>query len=107
MRNWRAVLGAGLLPVLWGPTTWDWKDVSHEERVAKAMTGVAPGAIVLAHDGFAGPDDGACDGPPPSVDRGELVRSVLDGYAERGLQARSLGNALDSGSLVRETWFHG
>jgi peptidoglycan/xylan/chitin deacetylase (PgdA/CDA1 family) len=106
MRNWRAVLGAGLLPVLWGPTTWDWKDVSHEERVAKAMTGVAPGAIVLAHDGFAGPDDGACDGPPPSVERGELVRSVLDGYAERGLQARSLGAALDRGSLVRETWFH-
>jgi len=107
MRNWRAVLGAGLLPVLWGPTTWDWKDVTAEERVAKAMTGVVPGAIVLAHDGFAGPDDGACDGPPPQLDRGELISSVLHGYGERGLSARSLGDALGTGSLVRETWFHG
>lgn len=106
MRNWRAVLGAGLLPVLWGPTTWDWKDVSPAERVAKAMNGVTPGAIVLAHDGFAGPEDGACDGPPPQVDRGELITSVLGGYAERGLAARSLGDALGTGSLVRETWFH-
>jgi peptidoglycan/xylan/chitin deacetylase (PgdA/CDA1 family) len=107
VRNWRAVLGAGLLPVLWGPTTWDWKDVPPEERVAKAMIGVAPGAIVLAHDGFAGPEDGACDGPPPQLERGELIGSVLHGYAERGLAARSLGDALADGSLVRETWFHG
>ncbi len=106
VRNWRAVTGAGLLPVLWGPTTWDWKDVSPEERVAKAMTGVVPGSIVLAHDGFAGPADGACDGPPPQVDRGRLITSVLQGYAGRGLRARSLGNALTAGSLVRETWFH-
>jgi peptidoglycan/xylan/chitin deacetylase (PgdA/CDA1 family) len=107
MRNWRAVVDAGLLPVLWGPTTWDWRDVSPEERLAKAMTGVTRGSIVLAHDGFAGPDDGACDGPPPRLDRGGLVRAVLDGYAERGFSARSLGAALDAGSLVRETWFHG
>lgn len=107
MRNWRAVTGAGLLPVLWGPTTWDWRDVSPEERVAKAMTGVAPGAIVLAHDGFAGPADGACDGPPPRLDRGELISSVLHGYGERGLSAVSLGDALGTGSLVRETWFPG
>ncbi|SNS73437.1 Polysaccharide deacetylase [Geodermatophilus pulveris] len=107
LRNWRAVTGAGLLPVLWGPTTWDWKDIPHAERVAKAMTGVAPGSIVLAHDGFAGPEDGACDGPPPRVDRGELVTSVLDGYAGLGLRARSLGDALEAGSLVRETWFPG
>jgi peptidoglycan/xylan/chitin deacetylase (PgdA/CDA1 family) len=107
LRNWRAVIGAGLLPVLWGPTTWDWKEVSPEARVAKAMTGVARGAIVLAHDGYAGPEDGACDGPPPQVDRGELITSVLQGYAERGLGARSLGDALTVGSLVRETWFHG
>ncbi|MGY1606524.1 MULTISPECIES: polysaccharide deacetylase family protein [unclassified Geodermatophilus] len=106
MRNWRAALDAGLLPVLWGPTTWDWRDVSPEERLAKAMAGVTRGSIVLAHDGFAGPEDAACDGPPPQVDRGELVRAVLEGYAERGLGARSLQAALDAGSLVRETWFH-
>ena len=107
VRNWRAVTGAGMVPVLWGPTTWDWKDVSDEERLAKAQRGIAPGAIVLAHDGFAGPEDGACDGPPPLVDRGELIAAVLDGYAAKGLRARSLEQALGRGSLVRESWFPG
>jgi peptidoglycan/xylan/chitin deacetylase (PgdA/CDA1 family) len=108
VRNWRAVTAAGMLPVLWGPTTWDWKsDVSDAERVTKSLQGVSRGAIVLAHDGFAGPEDGACDGPPPVLDRGELVARVLDGYADRGLRARSLGQALGDGALVRETWFPG
>ncbi|MGY1708520.1 polysaccharide deacetylase family protein [Geodermatophilus sp. SYSU D00758] len=107
VRNWRAATAAGLLPVLWGPTTWDWKDVPDAERVARAQQGVRPGAIVLAHDGFAGPEDGAGDGPPPVLDRGELIAGVLAGWAERGLAARSLQHALERGALVRETWFPG
>ncbi len=107
LRNWRAVTGAGLVPVLWGPTTWDWKDVPVAERVARSQRGIRPGAVVLAHDGFAGPDDGACDGPPPRFDRGELVTGVLEAYAERGLSARSLEQSLRSGVLVREPWFPG
>jgi len=105
--DWRAARAAGLLPVLWGPTTWDWKDVPAAERIAKALEGLRPGAIVLAHDGFAGPEDGACDGPPPVLDRGELIARVLEGYAEQGISARSLDAALTNGSLVRETWFPG
>lgn len=105
--NWRAITGAGLVPVLWRPTTWDWKDVPDTERLAKAQEGIGPGAIVLAHDGFAGPADGACDGPPPELDRGALITGVLERYAERGLSARSLEQALVSGRLVRETWFPG
>lgn len=108
VRNWRAVTAAGMLPVLWGPTTWDWKsDVSDAARLDRSLQGVARGSIVLAHDGFAGPEDGACDGPPPVLDRGELIAAVLDGYAARGLRARSLGQALGEGGLVRETWFPG
>ena len=107
VRNWRSVTAAGMLPVLWGPTTWDWKDVPHDERVTKAQQGLAPGAIVLAHDGFAGPEDGACDGPPPVLDRGELIAAVLEGYEAQGLRARSLEHALGQGSLVRESWFPG
>jgi peptidoglycan/xylan/chitin deacetylase (PgdA/CDA1 family) len=107
VRNWRAVTAAGMVPVLWGPTTWDWKDVAHEERLHKAQQDIRPGAIVLAHDGFAGAEDGACDGPPPVLDRGELISSVLEHYAGRGLRSRSLELALDRGSLVRESWFPG
>lgn len=107
VRNWRAVTAAGMLPVLWGPTTWDWKDASDDERLGKALGGITPGAIVLAHDGFAGPEDGACDGPPPVLDRGRLISAVLSAYAAQGLRARSLEVALGRGSLVRESWFPG
>jgi peptidoglycan/xylan/chitin deacetylase (PgdA/CDA1 family) len=104
-RTWRAVTGAGLTPVLWGPTTWDWRDVPHERRLARAREGVHRGAIVLAHDGFAGPEDGAADGPAPVLDKGRLVREVLAGYAADGLRARSLGEVLAEGTAVREARF--
>jgi peptidoglycan/xylan/chitin deacetylase (PgdA/CDA1 family) len=104
-RTWRAVRRAGLQPVLWGPTTWDWRDVPQAERLTKAQEGVTPGAIVLAHDGFAGPDDAAFDGPAPVLDRGELIAGVLDRYAARGLRARALGDVAADGRLVREARF--
>lgn len=107
LSDWCAVRSAGMLPVLWGPTTWDWKDVTAAERIAKSLQGVRAGSIVLAHDGFAGEEDGACDGPPPVLDRGKLIAGVLEGYASRGLVARSVGEALARGALVRETWFPG
>lgn len=101
-RTYRAVTAAGLTPVLWGPSTWDWRDVPHEKRLAKALEGVRPGAIVLAHDGFAGADDGVADGPAPVLDRRELIAGVLEAYRTRGLRADSLGAVLDRGRAVRE-----
>jgi peptidoglycan/xylan/chitin deacetylase (PgdA/CDA1 family) len=107
LRTWRAVTGAGLLPVLWGPTTWDWREVPQDQRLVKAQEGIHPGAVVLAHDGFAAPDDGAFDGPGPVLDRGELITAVLAGYRARGLRASSLGEVLTGGRLVREARFAG
>ncbi len=107
LRTYRAVTGAGLLPVLWGPTTWDWRDVPQPERLVKAQQGVRPGSIVLAHDGFAGADDGVSDGPAPALDRGELIAGVLEGYRARGLRADSLGGVLERGRPVREALFRG
>ena len=104
--NWRAISRAGMVSVLWGATTWDWRhDVTQQERVAVAQRNVAPGVIVLAHDAFAGPDDCAFDGPEPDLDRGELVDQVLATWAGRGLVARSLGDALVAGRAVREARF--
>jgi peptidoglycan/xylan/chitin deacetylase (PgdA/CDA1 family) len=105
--NWHAAMRAGLLPVLWGPTVLDWRDASGDERVAESQRGLERGAIVLAHDGFAGPEDGACDGPPPMLDRGKLIADVLDGYAGLGLAPRSLASALGAGEPVRRPWFPG
>jgi peptidoglycan-N-acetylglucosamine deacetylase len=102
LRTRRAVTRAGLLPVLWGPSTWDWKDVPHAERLTRSRRGLRPGAIVLAHDGFADAGDLADDGPAPVLDRGALVADVLAGYAELGFTARSLGDLAERGRLVRE-----
>lgn len=106
LSTWRAVRQTGLTPVLWGPTTWDWRDVSQDERVDKAQHGVHPGAILLAHDGFAGPLDGTAPAPVPQLDRGELVTRVLAAYADRGLSGHSLGYALTRGSPVLAARFH-
>lgn len=123
--TWLAVRRAGLVPVLWGPTTWDWRDVGQDERVRKAQDGARPGAVLLAHDAFAGPGDGAAEGvgsgagsgpagraepgggagPAPDVDRADLVDRVLAAYADRGWRGRSLGAALRHGRLVRAAHF--
>jgi peptidoglycan/xylan/chitin deacetylase (PgdA/CDA1 family) len=107
LRTWRALRSAGLTPVLWGPTTWDWKDVAPAERLVKAVVGARPGAIVLAHDGFAGAEDAAFDGPAPVLDRGVLIAGVLSRYAGLGLSARSYGEVLATGSPVRDFRFPG
>lgn len=107
LRTWRAVTTAGLTPVLWGPTTWDWKDVPDDERLAKAVVGAGPGAVLLAHDGFANADDLAFDGPAPVLDRGALVTRVLADYADLGLSARSFGSVVAMGRPVREARFTG
>lgn len=103
--TWRAIYRAGAQSVLWGPTLWDSRHVTDDERVQQALKGAVPGAILLGHDGHAGPADGVDDGPSPEFDRGELTRRVLDEYGALGLSGCSLGRALDSGTLVRGAWF--
>jgi peptidoglycan/xylan/chitin deacetylase (PgdA/CDA1 family) len=105
LATWSAVRSNGLEPVLWGPTTFDSRDISQESRVAQALVGARPGAILLAHDGYADASDGVDDGPAPRLDRGDLIRRVLDAYAERGLSGSSLADALRHGSVVRGAWF--
>jgi peptidoglycan/xylan/chitin deacetylase (PgdA/CDA1 family) len=107
--TWLAVRRAGLVPVLWGPTTWDWRDLPQDDRVAKALQGARAGAVVLAHDAFADASDGAVDDGggfvAPDVDRFDLVDRVLTAYARAGLRGRSLGAALEHGRLVRAARF--
>ncbi|MFD7707537.1 polysaccharide deacetylase family protein [Streptomyces sp. NPDC059786] len=103
--TWRAVTDIGLEPVLWGPEFRDWKDTPLDEHVAHARVGAVAGAIVLAHDGFAGPEDGVDDGAAPTFDRGLLTRRVLDAYREIGLHGRSLSSVLAHGTPLREARF--
>ncbi|WP_186759074.1 polysaccharide deacetylase family protein [Arthrobacter alpinus] len=101
----RAVLSTGLEPVMWSSTTWDSLDISQNERVLKAVTGLSVGSILLAHDGRAGQSDGANDGPAPDIDRGDLSRRVLDELSKVGIVGRSLGQALEHGAPFRAAWF--
>ncbi len=105
--TWRAVTSLGLMPVLWGATSWDWRDLPQEDRVAKAQRGVRGGTILLAHDAFAGVLDGVEPTPEPVLDRGDLTDRILTAYAGRGLQGRSLRHALATGTAVREARFRG
>ncbi|MHA6763637.1 polysaccharide deacetylase family protein [Streptacidiphilus sp. PAMC 29251] len=95
--TWHAVVGLGLVPVLWSHVLRDWQDDPERHLASTALDSACPGAVLLAHDGFAGPEDGAFDGPPPRVDRGALTRSLLEMYRESGLVGCSLGQALEHG----------
>lgn len=103
--GWAAVRSLGLEPVLWSATTWDWKDVPQDDRVAKALDGCSAGAVLLAHDNFADGVDGVDDGPRLEIDRVELIRRVLSGLSERGLTATTVSELLATGRFERRVSF--
>jgi len=100
-----AVHRAGLMPVLWSGTTWDWKDIAPQERISKAMSSARPGAILLAHDSYADSSDGADDPPGPVLDRPQLAKDLLDALESRDLGTRSLSRALTDGAAVTKAVF--
>ena len=103
--TWRAIRKAGVEPVLWSGTFWDWKDMAHEQRVEKALSSARPGALLLAHDSFPDATDGVPAAVEPQVERARLAHDVLSRYADRGLQARSLRDALSAGKSEKWAWF--
>ena len=105
--RWAAVRSVGLEPVLWSATTWDWKDVPQQERVAKALGGCSPGSILLAHDNFADAVDGVDDGPRPEVDKVDLLTRVLTGLSDRGVEATTVSGLLGTGRFRRRVTFAG
>jgi peptidoglycan/xylan/chitin deacetylase (PgdA/CDA1 family) len=103
---WRAARSAQMQSVFWGPSLWDWKDTTDAARTAKSLQALAAGAIVLAHDGIAGPADAAEEGEPVlPLDRSAWWDAALTRYAAEGLAARSLGEVVDQGRTVRAARF--
>jgi peptidoglycan/xylan/chitin deacetylase (PgdA/CDA1 family) len=103
--HWAVVRAAGMMPVAWGPTPGDWRELPEAELAAQAVDQSHPGGIMLAHDGFAVAEDNAFDGPAPAIDRGKLADLMLTGLSARGMAARSLGQSLRSGRARRWAWF--
>ena len=102
--TWRALRKADVTPVMWSGTFWDWKDMAHEARVAKAVSTASPGVLLLAHDSFPDAEDGVVAAVEPQVERSRLAHDVLAAYADKGLTARSLGDALTSAKSERWAW---
>lgn len=103
---WRGVRRAGLQVVLWGPSLWDWKQASPEDRSRKALQGFGAGAIVLAHDGLAGPADGASATPTPDLDRAAWAGQWLGRYrSEFGLRSVPVSALLAAGPAIRAARF--
>lgn len=100
-RAWLALRRAGLECVLWSSTTWDWKDVTPQERIAKVEAGARPGAIVLAHDGAAGWADRVPPEAAGDVDKPALVDAIARLYGERGIHLVDLSTALATGRPLR------
>jgi peptidoglycan/xylan/chitin deacetylase (PgdA/CDA1 family) len=104
-RTCLAIRRAGLTPVLWGPSSWDWKPTTEDVRLGRIRDGAGRGSILLCHDGFADVRDGVADGAPPDIDRGDFATRTLNTLDGLGLGACSLGAALDAGVAVREARF--
>ena len=105
LATWQMVRRIGMVPVFWSGTTWDWKEVSHEERLAKAAS-VTAGAIVLAHDGAGDAPGTPFAEVPPDLDKAALLDELLTVWTQRGWQVRSLADALAGGARpVREAVF--
>jgi peptidoglycan-N-acetylglucosamine deacetylase len=86
----------GMQVVLWNATTWDWKNISQEERVAKVLECAQPGTILLAHDGAH--HDSTAGATASGVDKVDLLERVLEAYDQRGLRCVSLTDALAAGA---------
>jgi len=105
VRSFVGVRVTGLTPVVWSGSVGDSRPAAEDDWVTNALRGAAPGAILLAHDSYAGQADGGINDDPPTLDRAALARRVLDAYAERGLRALSLGLALENGTPIRGLWY--
>jgi peptidoglycan/xylan/chitin deacetylase (PgdA/CDA1 family) len=104
---WRAARDAGLRPVLWSVTCFDWETHPPEVYLSDLRATDPAGNIVLLHDGYADARDGVDDGPPPKLDRVALTRSVLDEISAAGLVASSLGGALEQAEPQQRPWLEG
>jgi hypothetical protein len=89
--------------VVWSTEAHDWEDRPVAEIAAEAAAAVAPGGILLFHDGLAG--EPSEPQPVTTFDRGEAVELLLAGLAERGMRPDSVSGLLAAGRAVRTAWF--
>lgn len=102
LRTFAAARSCGLDVVAWGPFAAEWVDGTPDVVADRAMQGLAPGKILLLHDGLAMPRGEAL----PNVDRAASFGLLFQRMAGVGLTGTTVG-ALVAGARreVRTAWF--
>ena len=88
-------------PVAWTAAVDDWRPHEPDWLASRLADHLAPGRIVLLHDGLWDPDSEAAADRGPMV---EALRRVLDGHGDR-FEFVTLPELFERGSPVRVSWF--
>ena len=103
LRSYLVTRSTRMVPVLWSASGDDWMNLPEAEVIERALSGLAPGGILLLHDGFEPNPDHPSD--RPTYDKIRMLSGLLDAIEERGLQPTTVGQ-LVSGSRGRtRLWF--
>jgi len=102
VRAYAIARAAHLRVVAWTTTPRDWLDVGIDDLVGACLAGLAPGAIVLLHDGLLPESDGE---PTPRFDRGEMLAAVIGAVGEAGWQSVTVSELMTRGPAVTYPWF--
>lgn len=106
IRSRLLVRAFGMDAILWSTNARDCFQADIDEYVTRALDGLAPGGIVLLHDGYAGPDhrDTNAIAEPPTFDRGELTDRLLDKISAQHWTTIPVNELLTHGPSRRALW---
>lgn len=91
----------GLEVVAWRAYAEDWLEQEPAFAAARGLRDLNGGDVLLLHDGLETPEGE----PLPVFDRVRMVELLLDGMADRGLTATTVGALLSTGKPRLVTWF--
>lgn len=103
LRTYRATRRAGLQVVVWSADAEDWVDGTAAEVVARGLRGIEPGGILLLHERLE--PDPLRDAPVTTFDRCSVVRGIIAGCRERGLEPGTVSELVQQSSALSTAWF--
>ncbi|MFZ4516485.1 MAG: polysaccharide deacetylase family protein [Acidimicrobiia bacterium] len=102
-RSYFAVRRAGLSVVVWNQECDDWLPIGEAEIARRITTRIAPGNIVLLHDGLV--PDPISPTPSTTLDRGRMVHAIFTKLRPSNLRACTVGELIACGTPRRTAWF--
>ena len=103
LRTYRAARTAGLRVVVWSADAEDWVDGTAAEVVARGLGAIEPGGILLFHERLE--PDPLRGAPVTTFDRCSVVRDIITGCRERGLEPGTVSELVQQSSALSTAWF--